>query len=115
MDDQRYAATKQEQTSSNGTLFVRRFRLFRRARAAHDGLLGGRAKQCWSSGNSEALLGEQISYEFIPFQHSLALLWHVVPSVVALRTHILKRVVLKAVANFLRHTGLSSERLPRPA
>lgn len=39
MNDQRYGATKREQTSSNVTLIVRFFRRFRGGRTAHKGLV----------------------------------------------------------------------------
>jgi hypothetical protein len=53
--------------------------------------------------------------KLVPFLHTGALLGHIGPAVVALRAHVLKSVVLDAVANFLRHAGFTGERLPRAA
>ena len=59
-------------------------------------------------------LAEHRSHELIPLCHAGALLWHVVPTIVVLGTHILLRVVLKPVADLFRDTGVSGQRLERP-
>jgi hypothetical protein len=52
-------------------------------------------------GQLVALLGQQRHYEFVPFLHASALLGHVVPAIVAFRTHVLERMILEAISNLL--------------
>jgi hypothetical protein len=58
--DQRYAATKQEQTSSNVTLIVRFFRRFRGGRGAHNGLVGGSSPPGPTTQFPESLITETL-------------------------------------------------------
>ena len=58
------------------------------------------------------LLGQHRANEFVPFRHAGPFFAHVVPAVVILRTHILQRVVLDTVSNFLGDTCLAGEGLP---
>ena len=48
-----------------------------------------------------ASFGQQPRYEFVPPLHASALLGHVVPAIVALRTDVLERMVLEAISNLL--------------
>ena len=52
-------------------------------------------------GQLVSLLGQQRRYEFVPFLHAGAFLGHVVPAIVALRTHVLERMILEAISNLL--------------
>src|SRR5579871_1690775 len=60
------------------------------------------------------LLREHCAHEFVPFGHPGSFLAHVVPAVVAFRAHILQRMVLDAISDFLRHASLTSEGFPSP-
>src|SRR3546814_19978401 len=53
--------------------------------------------------------------EFVPLGHTGSLFRHIVPTIVVLRTHILQCVILDAIADFLRTTRLSCQRLPSSA
>src|SRR5205823_3602671 len=50
----------------------------------------------------------------VPLCHTGPFLTHVVPAVVALRAHILQRMVLDTISDFFRYTGLARERFPSP-
>jgi len=60
----------------------------------------------------KGVVPSSVRNELIPFLHRRAFLRHVGPAVVIFRAHVLKRVVLDTIPNFLRYTGLASERFP---
>ena len=62
-----------------------------------------------------SLFGEHGTDELFLRRHAGALLRHIVPAVIVLRSDILQRVVLQAVADFLRDPGLASQGHERPA
>src|SRR5262249_60082675 len=74
----------------------------------------GRATHRYSCGALERLLRQQRAYELVPLFHPGTLLTHVIPAIVALRAHVLQRMVLDPVSNFLRNARLSGKGFPRP-
>src|SRR5215813_155831 len=74
----------------------------------------GRATHRYSCGALERLLRQQRAYELVPLLHPGTLLTHVIPPIVTLRAHVLERMVLEPVSNFLRNARLSGKGLPRP-
>ena len=68
---------------------------------------------CYLCDALQRLLSYQCAYELVPFLHPGTLLTHIIPAIVALRAHVLQRMILDPVSNFLRNARLSGKGLPR--